>query len=79
MWRWTDTPPDIPFSIAIATLAILTATLAAIPPALIATYRDPVRILRVPWASTRAIVDSRWVGKLNPEPFIVYGTPERST
>ncbi len=48
VWRWTDTPPDLPFSIAIATLATLTATLAAIPPALIAAYRDPVRILRVP-------------------------------
>ncbi len=46
--RWTDTPPDLPFSIAIATLATLTATIAAIPPALIAAYRDPVRILRVP-------------------------------
>jgi putative ABC transport system permease protein len=48
VWRWTNTPPDLPFSVAIATLAILTAALAAIPPALIAAYRDPVRILRVP-------------------------------
>lgn len=48
VWRWTDTPPDLPFSIAIATLAILAAAFAAIPPAVIAAYRDPVRVLRVP-------------------------------
>lgn len=36
------------FTVAIPTLAILSATAAAIPPALVAAYRDPVRILRIP-------------------------------
>ena len=40
--------PDVDFSVAAATLAVITTTLAALPPALIAAYRDPVRILRVP-------------------------------
>lgn len=40
--------PDTPFTMAIAILAVLTAVLAAIPPAVVAAYRDPVRVLRVP-------------------------------
>lgn len=46
--RWTDAPPDITFTAAIATLALLVTIIAALPPALIAAYRDPVRVLRVP-------------------------------
>lgn len=41
-------PPDIRFTTSIAILAVLSAVLAAIPPAVVAAYRDPVRILRVP-------------------------------
>lgn len=48
IYRVTGQPPDPAFSIAIPTLATLTATAAAIPPALVAAYRDPVRILRIP-------------------------------
>lgn len=48
IWRWTGSPPDAPFTVAIATLAIIAATIAAIPPALVAAHRDPVRVLRVP-------------------------------
>lgn len=46
--RWTDAPPDASFTAAIATLALLVTVIAALPPALIAAYRDPVRVLRVP-------------------------------
>jgi putative ABC transport system permease protein len=48
IWRWTNTISDPSFAGAVATLAVIAATLAAIPPALVAAYRDPVRILRVP-------------------------------
>lgn len=41
-------PAPLPFTIAIIILATLTAALAALPPATIAAYRDPVRVLRVP-------------------------------
>jgi putative ABC transport system permease protein len=44
----TGQAPDAAFTVAIPTLAALTATAAAIPPALVAAYRDPVRILRIP-------------------------------
>jgi putative ABC transport system permease protein len=40
--------PSWDFIFGVATLAALTAILAAIPPGLSAAYRDPVRILRVP-------------------------------
>lgn len=46
--RWTDAPPDTTFTTAIATLALLVTVIAALPPAVIAAYRDPVRVLRVP-------------------------------
>lgn len=45
---WTGAPPDWPFTTAVATIAILVALVAALPPALVAATRDPVRILRVP-------------------------------
>lgn len=47
-WLNLDTRPDLGFASAIVVLATLTAGLASIPPAAVATYRDPVRILRVP-------------------------------
>lgn len=40
--------PAPTFTVGVATLAVLAALLAAIPPALAAAYRDPVHILRVP-------------------------------
>ena len=40
--------PDTEFVFAIIVLAILSAVLAAIPPALVAAFRDPVRVLRIP-------------------------------
>ena len=48
VYRLTGGYPDLEFTLAIATLAVLATTAAAIPPALIAAYRDPVRVLRVP-------------------------------
>lgn len=46
--RSTGTFPDVRFPLAIAVLALLTAALAALPPAMLAAFRDPVRVLRVP-------------------------------
>ena len=48
VWKWTELPPDPEFTTAIITLTTLAATTAAIPPALVAAYRDPLTILRVP-------------------------------
>lgn len=48
IWRLTNTPPDFAFTAAVATLAIIAAAGAAIPPATIAARRDPVAILRIP-------------------------------
>lgn len=41
-------PPEAQFTAAIALLAILTAVVASLPPAVVAAYRDPVKVLRVP-------------------------------
>lgn len=46
--RLTGGYPSLDFTLAIATLAVLATITAAIPPALVAAYRDPVRVLRVP-------------------------------
>ena len=46
--RLTGNPPDPTFTLAIGVLAVLTTTTAALPPALVAAYRDPVRVLRIP-------------------------------
>jgi putative ABC transport system permease protein len=46
--RATGALPAPGFPVSIATLALLTATIAALPPAMIAAFRDPVRVLRVP-------------------------------
>lgn len=40
--------PELEFVLAVAILAAIATTLAALPPALFAAFRDPVRILRVP-------------------------------
>ncbi len=47
IWRWTGSVMSLDFALAIGALAILTAVLGTIPPALMAAFRDPVRILRV--------------------------------
>lgn len=39
--------PRLDFGFAVAVLAILATAIAALPPALVAAYRDPVRVLRV--------------------------------
>lgn len=44
----TGTSSDLRFTVAITVLAVITATFAALPPAIAAAYRDPVRVLRVP-------------------------------
>ncbi len=46
--RWTGTTPTATFVVADALLVILTGTAAAVPPAVAAATRDPMRILRVP-------------------------------
>ncbi len=46
--RWTTEPPDTEFIAAIAVLALLATGIAATPPALVAAWRDPVHVLRVP-------------------------------
>lgn len=40
--------PRVDFVLAVAILAVIATAIAALPPAIIAAYRDPVRILRVP-------------------------------
>lgn len=40
--------PQPDFTVAVVVLAVLASTIAALPPALVAAYRDPVRVLRVP-------------------------------
>ena len=42
------TIPQLEFGMAVATLAVLATAAAALPPAVLAAYRDPVRTLRVP-------------------------------
>jgi putative ABC transport system permease protein len=46
--RLTDSYPNPRFTVAIAGLAILATNGASIPPAVVAAFRDPVRVLRVP-------------------------------
>ncbi|MGH8874232.1 MAG: FtsX-like permease family protein [Acidimicrobiia bacterium] len=40
--------PDAGFALAVGVLAVAVAAVAALGPAVVAAYRDPVRILRVP-------------------------------
>jgi putative ABC transport system permease protein len=46
--RWNGLPPDAAFATATAILTLVATFFATIPPALIAAYRDPVRVLRIP-------------------------------
>lgn len=46
--RILGTTPDVAFLVAIAVLAVIATTAAAVPPAVVAAFRDPVTILRVP-------------------------------
>jgi len=48
VWRWTGAAPRPLFTLAVAVLAVLATLAASLPPALVAAYRDPVRVLRVP-------------------------------
>lgn len=48
VWRLTDQAPDPNFTLAVATLAVIATITAALPPALVAAHRDPVKVLRVP-------------------------------
>ena len=48
VWRLTAELPSIGFVLAVATLSVLTTSVAALPPAMVAAYRDPIRVLRVP-------------------------------
>lgn len=46
--RFAGSPSSAIFAIAVGVLSVLVAVVAALPPAILAAYRDPVRILRVP-------------------------------
>jgi putative ABC transport system permease protein len=48
VWRVTRGLPDLRFVVAVAVLAVTATVLAALPPAVVAARRDPVRVLRVP-------------------------------
>jgi putative ABC transport system permease protein len=48
VWRLTDQPPDPAFAVAVAVLAVIATIAAALPPAVVAAHRDPVKVLRVP-------------------------------
>jgi len=48
VWRLTDQTPGLSFTAAVALLALLAATVAALPPAIHAARRDPVTALRIP-------------------------------
>lgn len=48
VWRTAGSFPAPEFTAGVAVLALLVAFVASVPPALLAAYRDPVRILRVP-------------------------------
>lgn len=48
VWRLTGGYPGPQFAAAIAILAVLTVGVAAVPPAVIAAFRQPVLVLRVP-------------------------------
>lgn len=48
VWRLTGDLPDWAFVLAVSVLAVLSTVIAALPPAVVAALRDPVRVLRVP-------------------------------
>lgn len=45
---WTGATPPWAFAAGVGTTAVLRGLVGAVPPALLAAFRDPVRILRVP-------------------------------
>lgn len=48
LWQASGQLPDLRFTVSVVVLAVTAAQVAAVPPALVAAYRDPVRVLRVP-------------------------------
>lgn len=46
--RWIGAAPNASFILSAAYLLLLVAVSASLPPALAASFRDPVRALRVP-------------------------------
>lgn len=48
VWRLTHQLPDPAFAVAVAVLAVIATIAAALPPAVVAAHRDPVKALRVP-------------------------------
>ncbi len=48
VWRIAGSIPSPTFTAGVAILALVTSIAAGVPPGLIAAFRDPVRILRVP-------------------------------
>lgn len=48
VWRLTGQLPDVPFTLAVGALVLLIVLVASVPPALVAAFRDPVRVLRMP-------------------------------
>lgn len=48
VWNWTEALPAFSFATAVGILAVISSTMAALPPATLAARRDPVRALRVP-------------------------------
>jgi putative ABC transport system permease protein len=48
VFHLTDGYPDVAFTVAIGVLAVLASLAASIPTAMVAAYRDPLRLLRVP-------------------------------
>lgn len=48
VWRLSGMLPDTTFAVAVAAQAVLAAIAAALPPAVVAARRDPVKVLRVP-------------------------------
>lgn len=48
VWRMAGSVPSATFTIGVGILALVTSLVAGVPPGLMAAFRDPVRILRVP-------------------------------
>lgn len=48
VWRMAGSLPSATFIAGVAVLTLLTALVAGLPPAVLAAFRDPVRVLRLP-------------------------------
>lgn len=48
VYEFVGSAPQPDFTLAVVTLAVIAGAVAAVPPALVAAFRDPVRVLRVP-------------------------------